>query len=79
MLSRQGTQHRAASGEEGVVYAWGTRCVRVNQGRYSNASGSPYMRISIRWDDELYSIEGFMHAVLDFDRNWREFASIRDC
>jgi hypothetical protein len=21
----QGTQHRAASGEEGVVYTWGTR------------------------------------------------------
>ena len=60
-----GTQHRAASGEEGVVYTWGTRCGQL--AKYNNVRNLTYVGIRIRGSDECQSIGRVTHTIFNVD------------
>lgn len=66
-----GTQQRAASGEDGVVYTWGTRCDQLVNTTIQGAL--TYIRIRFRGSDECQSIGGVAYTILDVDSERRKF------
>ena len=55
-LSMHGTQQRAASGEDGIVYTWGTRCDQLVNATIQGAL--TYIRVRLRGSDECQPIGG---------------------
>jgi len=64
-LSMQGTQHRAASGDEGVVYACGTRFRRPVSRPPKTPQHNTYKWIGITGQNELEAIRRVSQAVGD--------------
>jgi len=65
-----GTQQRAASGEDGIVYTWGTRCDQLVNTTIQGAL--TYIRIRFRRSDKCQPIGGVAYTILDVDSERRK-------
>lgn len=77
-LSKHGTQHLAESGEEGVVYAWGTRLTNIQSLiLWLMTWKAAYKGMWIIRQDELKSIDRIAQTVGDVDGNRRKLRCCR--
>ena len=65
-----GTQQRAASGEDGIVYTWGTRCDQLVNTTIQGVL--TYIGIRFGGSDECQPIGGVAYTILDVDSERRK-------